>query len=88
MNYFCIHSICPEEHLYILSACMHAKSLQSCPAPCDPMECSLPSSPVHAILQARILESVARPSSRGFPQPRDQNHVSYVSCIGRRVLYH
>ena len=28
------------------------------------------------------------PRSRGTPQPRDQTCVSYISCIGRRVLYH
>ena len=32
---------------------------------CDPMDCSLPGSSVHGIFQARILESVAVPSSRG-----------------------
>ena len=31
---------------------------------------------------------VAMPSSRGSSWPRDWTHVSYVSCIGRRVLYH
>ena len=36
-----------------------AKSLQSCPTLCDPMDYSLPGSPVHGILQARILEWVA-----------------------------
>ena len=45
-------------------------------------------SSVHGILQARILEWVAVPSSRGSSQPRDQTHTSYVSCIGRWVLYH
>ena len=40
------------------------------------------------ILQARILEWVAMPSSRGSSQPSDGTHVSYVSCIGRRALYH
>ena len=40
------------------------------------------------ILQARILEWVAMPSSRGSSRPRDQTHMSYISCIGRRVLYH
>ena len=35
---------------------MHAKSLQSCPALCDPMDCSLPGSSVHEIFQARLLE--------------------------------
>ena len=43
---------------------------------------------VHGILQARILEWVAMPSSRGSFPLRDQTHVLYVSCIGRRVLYH
>jgi len=40
------------------------------------------------ILQARILEWVAMPASRGYSQPRDRTHVSHVSCIGRQVLYH
>ena len=33
-----------------------AKSLQSCPTLCDPMDCSLPGSSVHGIFQARVLE--------------------------------
>ena len=36
-----------------------AKSLQSCPTLCDPMDCSLPGSSVHGIFQARVLEWVA-----------------------------
>ena len=51
---------------------------------CDPMDCSLPGSPVHGILQARVLEWVAISSSRGSSQPRDQTHVS---CTGRLILY-
>ena len=43
----------------------HAKSLQSCPTLCDPVDCSPPESAVHGILQARILKWVALPSSRG-----------------------
>ena len=42
---------------------------------------------IHGILQARILEWVAMPSSRGSSQPRDRTHVSYVSCIGRQVFF-
>ena len=38
--------------------CVHAKLLQSCPTLCNPMDCSLPGSSVHGILQARILEWV------------------------------
>ena len=48
---------------------------------CDPMDCSLPGSSVHGILQARILEWVAIFfSSKVFSQPRDQTCKSCVSC--------
>ena len=56
-----------------------AKSLQSCPTLCDLMDCSLLGSSVHRILQARILEWVAMPSSRGSLQPRDQTRVSCIT---------
>ena len=52
------------------------------------MDCSQPIYSVHGILQARILEWVAMASSRGSSWPRDETCVSYVSCFGRRVLYH
>ena len=55
---------------------------QSCPTLCnlmDPMDYSPPGSSVHGILQARILEWVAMPSTRGSSQARDQ---AQVSCIG------
>ena len=55
---------------------VHAQSLQSCLTLCDPMDGSPPGSSVHGILQARILEWVAMPSSRGSSQPRDQTQVS------------
>ena len=43
---------------------------QLCPTLCDPMDCSPPGSFIHGILQARILEWVAMPSSRGdLPDP-------------------
>ena len=67
----------------------HACSVtQLCPTPtlCDPMDCSLPGSSVHRISQARILKCIAISFSRGSSQPRDQNHVSYVSCIGTRRM--
>ena len=67
---------------------MHDKRLQSCPTLCDPVDCSPPGSSVHGILQARILEWVAMPFSRGSSRLRDGTRVSYVSCEGRRVLYH
>ena len=46
--------------------CVCAKSLQSCPTLCDPMDCGPPGSSVHGILQATILEWIAIPFSRGF----------------------
>ena len=60
--------------------------LQSCPTLCDPMDCSLPGSSVHGILQARILEWVAISSYRGSSRSRDRTRVSYVSCIGSRFF--
>ena len=45
---------------------------QSCPSLCDPMDCSLPGSSVRGILQARILEWVAIPFSRGSSNPEIQ----------------
>ena len=53
-----------------VNVCVSAKSFQLCPTLCDPMDCSLPGSSVHGILQARILEWVAMPSSRGSSWPR------------------
>ena len=60
---------------------VHAKSLQSCLTLCDPMNCSLAGSSVHGILQARILEWVAMPFSRGSAWTRDRTHDSSISCI-------
>ena len=57
-------------------------------SPCDPMDCSPPGFSVHGILPARILEWSAISSSRGLSRPREGTCVSYVSCIGRLVLYH
>ena len=67
---------------------MRAKSLQSCPALCDPVDCSLPGSSVHETIQARTLEWVAIFFSKGSSRPRDQACISYVSYTGRQVLHH
>ena len=58
---------------------------QPCPTLCHPTDCSPPGSYVRGILQARILEWVAMPSSRRSSQPRDR---TWISCSGRQVLYH
>ena len=65
--------------VYLIRA--FAKLLQSCPSLCDPMDHSLPGSSVHGILQARILEWAAMPSSRGSSWPRDGSCVSYLHWL-------
>ena len=50
------------------------KVAQSCPTLCNPIDCK-----AHGILQARILEWVAFPFSRGSSQPRDQTLVSHIA---------
>ena len=55
---------------------------QWCLTLCDPVDCSLPGSSIHGILQARILEWVAISFSRGSSQPRGRTQVSRIR--GRR----
>ena len=57
----CTHFGKSHSTIYTLAVAA-AKSCQSCPTLCDPMDSILPSSSVHGILQARILEWVAMPS--------------------------
>ena len=63
---------------FLLGMC--AKSLQSCPILCNPVDCSPPGSSVQEILQARILEWVAIPSSSSQPQGLNL----YLSCLLHR----
>ena len=52
---------------------------QLCPTLCTPVDCSLPSSSVHGILQARILERVSISFSRGSSRPRDWTWVFWIA---------
>ena len=52
---------------------------QLCPTLCHPMDCSPPGPSVHGIHQARVLERVAMPFSRGSSQSRDQTQVSFIA---------
>ena len=67
-------------------SCLLSGSLLS--ALCDPMDCSLPGSPVHGLLQVRILEWIAISYSRESSWPRDRTHTSCVPCTDRWLLYH
>ena len=69
----------------VLATDVHTQSLSHVWL-CDLMNCSLPGSCVHGILQTRILEWVAISSSRGSSWPRDRTRVSYVSCIAGRLF--
>ena len=57
------------EHYFQFSSVQSSSVAQSCSTLCDPMDCSLPGSSVHRILQERILEWVAIPFSRDLPNP-------------------
>ena len=56
----CVHTH-THTHIY-MCLYVHAKAFHLCPTLCNPMDCSLPSSSIHGVLQARILEWVAMPS--------------------------
>ena len=60
------------------------QSLHSCPPLCDLMDCSSPQASLSMqILQARTLEWIAMPSSKGSSQPR---HRTLICCIGGRFF--
>ena len=62
----------------------------SCVHPCDPMDCSLPCSSVHGVLQVRILEWVAISSSQGSSWFGDRTHESSLEhsykVVGEKSL--
>ena len=66
---------CPQG--VCVCVCVHAKSLQSRPTLCDPMDYSHIGSSVHGILQARILEWLSMPSSGSLPNPG----IEPMSCM-------
>ena len=74
---------CPFAFFFVFAVYLLCAALclvaQLCPTLCDPLGCSRPGSSVHGVLQARILEWVAMPSSRGSFQPRDQTQVSHIA---------
>ena len=59
--------------------CVYLLVAQWYPTVCNPMDCSLPGSSIHGILQARILEWVTIPFFRGSSWPRDWIHVSWTA---------
>ena len=66
--------------------CLLAKSLQSCQALFDPLDYIPPGSSVYGILQARLPECVARPSSRGSFRPRVEPASLKAPALAGRFL--
>ena len=64
---------------YSVSVCCVLSHFSSVRLFVTPMDCSPLGSSVHGVLQARILEWVAIPSSRGSSQPRDRTKVSRIA---------
>ena len=79
--YICVYVLYIYIYIYTSVLCLVA---QPCPTLCHPLDCSLPGSSVHGILQARILEWVAMPSSGGSSQRRDQTQAF---CTAGRFFY-
>ena len=67
---------------------VHAKSLQSCPTLCDPVDCSPPGSSVQGILQARIMGCLAVPFSRASSWSRDWASSPLCLLPWRGIVWH
>ena len=76
LTLFLFHRVC-------VRARVHA---QPCATLGDPVDCSPPSSSVHGSLQAKMLGWIAISFSRGSSWPKDQSHISYISCIAGRFF--
>ena len=80
----------PAESLQFFFLYLESESevAQSCPTLCDPMDCSLPASFLHGILQARVLEwvaisyaSIIKQSKKKPPPPQNGNKIIYTIVI-------
>ena len=63
---------------FIFRGSKESEIAQSCPTLCDPRDCGLPSSSVHGIFQAIVLELIAISFSSGSSWPRDRTQVSCI----------
>ena len=78
---FKVGMLIKESYLQSIHRSVHARSLQSWPTLCHPVNCSPSASFVNGNFQAGILQWVAIPFSSGSFQPKDQTHISCCSCI-------
>ena len=77
-----------KRHHTNMSPTQESSVAQWCLTLCNPMDCSSPGSSVRGIFWARILEWVAISYFRGSSQPREQTHISHISCTGRQMICH
>ena len=84
----CLKIWIPFHHERVAVSMSVSSVAQSCLTLCNTMDCSLPGSSVHQILQARIVEWAAISFSRGSSWFRDQTRISCTFWIGRQILYH
>ena len=82
--YFLLQNICS---INIICNIEKKKSVSHVPTLWDTVDCSLPDFSVHGIVQARILEWVAIPFSRGSFQTRDQTQVSCIAGKSNRLSH-
>ena len=64
-----------------------AKSLQSCPTLCDPMDCSLPDSSIHGIFQATVLEWGTIAFSCGWSLSTLNLNVVMLGCKASHLVF-
>ena len=80
-------------HIYIwvkldILECTCATSPQSCSTLCGPMDCSPPSFSIHEILQTRVLEWIAMPSSGDLPNTGTEPSSLMSLALADRFFYH
>ena len=80
INLWCKVIVCTKLYIYIYTY-IYVLVVQLCLTLCNPKDCSSPGSPLHGILQTRILKWVAMLSSRGSSWPRDWTRVSHIAYI-------
>ena len=79
-----LYIIIRKLHISTLFCCCFCSVAKLCLTLCYHMDCNLPGSSVHGILQARILEWVIISSASESSHSR----IKPVSCVGRQILYH
>ena len=86
LSHSMVHIPSPDDpnHICLFLCFVNREVAQSCPTLCYPMDCSLPGSSVHGILQVRVLEWVTISFSMGSSQSRDRTQISCMCLEGKK----